>query len=77
MAQYKKGKKITAIAIYQENLVKWQHIMKEGKVRACESSEWLGLLCIVNIYKNKTQQNHRLETWCPQKLSYIPVNILY
>lgn len=49
--KYKKGKKITAIAmIYQENLVKWQHIMKEGKVRACESSDWLGLLCIVNIY---------------------------
>lgn len=51
--------------------------MKEGTVRACGSSEWLGLLCIVNIYKNKTQQNHRLETWCPQKLSDIPVNILY
>lgn len=24
--------------------------MKEGKVRVCESFEWLGFLCIVNIY---------------------------
>lgn len=76
MAQYKKGKKITAIAIYQENLVKWQHIMKEGTVRACESSEWLGLLCIVNIYI-KIKHNLTESQIGDMMLSDIPVNILH